>query len=35
MITGVHTIIYSEDPVAIRKFFGELLGLASVDVNVV
>ena len=31
MIFGAHTIIYSKDPEADRKFLGEVLGLSSVD----
>jgi predicted enzyme related to lactoylglutathione lyase len=31
MISGVHALIYSEDPVADRAFFREVLGLDSVD----
>jgi predicted enzyme related to lactoylglutathione lyase len=30
-ITGVHAIVYSNDAVADRAFFAEVLGLASVD----
>lgn len=31
VITGFHTIIYSDDAAATRAFFGEVLGWASVD----
>ena len=30
-ITGVHAILYSDDAVADRAFFADVLGLASVD----
>jgi catechol 2,3-dioxygenase-like lactoylglutathione lyase family enzyme len=30
-ITGVHAILYSDDAAADRAFFGEVLGLTSVD----
>jgi predicted enzyme related to lactoylglutathione lyase len=30
-ITGVHAILYTNDPVADRAFFANVLGLASVD----
>jgi hypothetical protein len=30
-ITGVHTILYTNDPVADRAFLADVLGLASVD----
>ena len=30
-ITGVHAILYTDDPVADRAFFADVLGLASVD----
>lgn len=31
MITGVHTLIYTDDEVATRRFFTDVLGLPSVD----
>ena len=31
MITGVHAIVYTPDPEAMRAFFGDVLGLSSVD----
>jgi predicted enzyme related to lactoylglutathione lyase len=31
MISGVHAVIYTRDPVADRAFFQEVLGLDSVD----
>ncbi|TMD43449.1 MAG: extradiol dioxygenase [Chloroflexi bacterium] len=31
MISGVHALLYSKDPVADRVFFRDVLGLASVD----
>lgn len=31
MITGAHVIVYSTDADAVRAFFGEVLGLDSVD----
>ena len=31
MITGVHGIVFSEDAAATREFFGDTLGLPSVD----
>ena len=30
-ITGVHAILYTDDAVADRAFFADVLGLASVD----
>jgi catechol 2,3-dioxygenase-like lactoylglutathione lyase family enzyme len=30
-ITGIHAILYTNDPVADRAFFADVLGLASVD----
>jgi hypothetical protein len=33
MIVGAHSIIYSKRPEADRAFFGEVLGLPSVDVG--
>jgi predicted enzyme related to lactoylglutathione lyase len=30
-INGVHAIVYTNDPVADRAFFADVLGLASVD----
>lgn len=31
MITGLHAIVYSPDAEKVRAFFGDVLGLASVD----
>ncbi len=31
MITGVHAIVFSSDAERVREFFGDVLGLASVD----
>ena len=31
MITGVHTVLFTPDPDGMRAFFGEVLGLRSVD----
>ncbi len=31
MIFGAHTVVYSKDPEADRAFFGDVLGLKSVD----
>jgi catechol 2,3-dioxygenase-like lactoylglutathione lyase family enzyme len=31
MITGVHAIVFTPEPEAIRAFFGDVLGLPSVD----
>jgi predicted enzyme related to lactoylglutathione lyase len=31
VITGAHAIVFTEDPGAARAFFGETLGLRSVD----
>jgi catechol 2,3-dioxygenase-like lactoylglutathione lyase family enzyme len=31
VITGVHAIIFTREAEAVRAFFGEVLGLASVD----
>ena len=31
MITGVHTLVYSDDPDATRAFFRDILGFLSVD----
>ncbi|WP_420751623.1 VOC family protein [Rhodococcus sp. O3] len=31
MITGVHTLVYSDDPDATRAFFRDVLGFLSVD----
>jgi predicted enzyme related to lactoylglutathione lyase len=33
MINGMHALIYTKDPEGTRKFFGDVLGLASVDVG--
>ena len=31
MITGVHALVFSKDAEAVRAFFRDVLGLASVD----
>ena len=31
MITGVHALVFSSDAEAVRAFFRDVLGLASVD----
>jgi predicted enzyme related to lactoylglutathione lyase len=31
VITGVHAVLFSEDPVRTREFFADVLGLDSVD----
>lgn len=31
MITGVHAVIYANEPDAVRAFFRDVLGLASID----
>jgi catechol 2,3-dioxygenase-like lactoylglutathione lyase family enzyme len=31
VITGVHVIVYTPDPEGMRAFFGDMLGLSSVD----
>ena len=31
MITGVHALVFSKDAEAVRAFFGDVLGLPSVD----
>jgi predicted enzyme related to lactoylglutathione lyase len=31
MITGVHAILFTRDPDGVRTFFGDVLGLSSVD----
>ena len=31
MITGAHTVVFSEDPEAARAFFADVLGLRAVD----
>ena len=31
MITAIHTLVYADDAQAARAFFGNVLGLPSVD----
>ncbi|MBV8462795.1 MAG: VOC family protein, partial [Acidimicrobiales bacterium] len=33
MVNAVHTVVYAEDPVAVRAFFRDVLGLAHVDAH--
>lgn len=33
MLTGVHTVVYADDPEAARAFFRDVLGWANVDAH--